>query len=135
MHVAPDVLAVPVLYLPLEHFEHAADPFTSLYSPATHAKHSAPSGPVYPLLHLQSVASSLAVKEYVAKGHSLHVKAELFPVSVEYLPAAHGAVSPMGVEGGRRRVEGGRRPANTDCTRTSALVLEQSVLAGAPRVP
>ena len=45
-HVDADVAAVALLYFPAGHSWHAADPFTSLKLPASHASHSAPSRPV-----------------------------------------------------------------------------------------
>ena len=53
LHVASEIPAVAVLYLPREHSVQAVDPFTSLYDPVMHAVQVAPSGPVYPLLHVQ----------------------------------------------------------------------------------
>ena len=44
-HVASEILAAPVEYLPLEHFVHGVEPFASLYVPATQATHVPPSGP------------------------------------------------------------------------------------------
>ena len=64
-HVASDVSPVPVEYFPREHSQHAPDPFTGLYSPASHAEHSVPSGPVYPILHTQSPISVLPCSECV----------------------------------------------------------------------
>ena len=58
-HVDADVAAVALLYFPAGHSWHAADPFTSLKLPASHASHSAPSGPLYPLLQVQLVSSPL----------------------------------------------------------------------------
>ena len=57
--VDADVAAVALLYFPAGHSWHAADPFTSLKLPASHASHSAPSGPLYPLLQVQLVSSPL----------------------------------------------------------------------------
>ena len=53
LHVDSEIPAVAVLYLPREHSVQAVDPFTSLYDPVMHAVQVAPSGPVYPLLHVQ----------------------------------------------------------------------------------
>ena len=64
-HVDADVAAVALLYFPAGHSWHAADPFTSLKLPASHASHSAPSGPLYPLLQVQLVSSPLPSGEYV----------------------------------------------------------------------
>jgi len=54
-HVAELVLFVDVEYVPVVQSVQAADPFTSLYLPATHPEHEAvvTSGPVYPLVQTQ----------------------------------------------------------------------------------
>ena len=62
-HVDADVAAVALLYFPAGHSWHAADPFTSLKLPASHASHSAPSGPVYPLLQVQLTCAMLPTPE------------------------------------------------------------------------
>ena len=46
MHVALEMEAMAVLYLPCEHSVQAAEPLVSLKLPASHAVHSTPSGPV-----------------------------------------------------------------------------------------
>ena len=46
MHVALEMEAIAVLYLPCEHSVQAAEPFVSLKLPGSHAVHSTPSGPV-----------------------------------------------------------------------------------------
>ena len=89
LHVDSEMLPVAVEYFPCEHRVHAAEPFTSLYVPATHASHSTPSAPVYPLLHVQLVSTLLPAPEYVCAGHALHVDSELLPVAVEYFPCEH----------------------------------------------
>ena len=86
LHVDSEISPVSVEYLPCEHSEHGAEPFTSLYVPAMHAAHCIPSGPVYPLLQVQLVSIELPSGEYVYAGHSLHVDSSISPVSVEYLP-------------------------------------------------
>ena len=55
-HALSHVAAAVVEYVPAPHAKHPDDPFTALYLPASHAVHSPPSRPVYPALHLQSVA-------------------------------------------------------------------------------
>ena len=77
LHVDSEIWAVSVEYLPSEHSEHGAEPFTSLYVPAMHAAHCIPSGPVYPLLQVQLVSIELPSGEYVCVGHSLHVDSEI----------------------------------------------------------
>ena len=67
----------------------AAEPLTSLKPPASHASHSAPSGPVYPLLQVQLVSCLLPTPENVCAGQSLHVDSEIWAVSVEYVPLEH----------------------------------------------
>jgi hypothetical protein len=89
MQVASEMAAVAVLYLPCEHSVHAAEPFVSLKPPASHAVQATPSGPVYPLLHVQFTSTLLPAPEYVCAGQLLNVASEIAPVSVEYLPAEH----------------------------------------------
>ena len=69
--------AVAVLYVPCKHSVQAAEPLTSLKPPASHASHSAPFGPVYPLLQVQLVICLLPSGEYVCEGHSLQVDSEI----------------------------------------------------------
>ena len=78
-----------VLYVLLPHSVQAAEPFASLKLPASHAWHSAPSGPVYPLLHVQLVNAALPTPENACAGQSLHVESEIWAVAVEYLPSPH----------------------------------------------
>jgi hypothetical protein len=49
LHVAWKVADIAVLYLPCEHSVQAVEPLTSLYVPATHATHPAPSSPEKPV--------------------------------------------------------------------------------------
>ena len=86
LHVASDVSAVPVEYLPRRHSEHAADPFTSLYVPLGHALQFCPSGPVYPALQVQM---GLPPKEFACIGQFVHVDTDVSPVSALYFPAKH----------------------------------------------
>ncbi len=81
--------AVAVLYVPCEHREQAAEPLTSLKPPTSHASHSAPSGPVYPLLQVQLVSCLLPAPENACAGQSLHVDSEMAAVSGEYVPREH----------------------------------------------
>ena len=46
LHTDSEMAASTVPYLPCKHNEHGADPFVSLYCPASHAKQSPPFGPV-----------------------------------------------------------------------------------------
>ena len=63
-----EIWAVSAEYLPLEHSEHGAEPFTSLYVPAMHAAHAVPSGPVYPLLQVQLVSCCCRYRSTCARG-------------------------------------------------------------------
>ena len=47
------VAAAPAKYVPGAQSVHRSLPFTSLYVPAAHASHSAPSGPEYPSMQVQ----------------------------------------------------------------------------------
>ena len=89
LHVESAIWAVPVENFPCRHSEHFDDPSTSLYVPAMHAvQPMLPSGPVYPLLQMQSVWMLLPSPEYVPDGQSLHV-ASILPFTVENFPGAH----------------------------------------------
>ena len=65
--------AAAVLYVPRGQSVQAEEPLTSLKPPASHASHSAPSGPVYPLLQVQLICCLLPAPEYECVGHWLHV--------------------------------------------------------------
>ena len=65
VHVTFEISASSVEYFPREHSKHTDEPLTSLYVPATHALHSCPSGPVYPLLQVQLMRMLLPAPEYV----------------------------------------------------------------------
>jgi len=60
-------------YLPATQFLQLADPGTSLYCPAAQIVHSYPSGPEYPALHLQALASALLEGASALSGHSMQV--------------------------------------------------------------
>ena len=64
----------------------APDPRTALYLPAMQLVHVLPSGPLKPLLHLQSLTASLAGKESEPAGHSVHVLAFVASVTEENVP-------------------------------------------------
>ena len=84
---------------------HSAEPELVLYFPATHATHVAPSGPVDPGLHRQSVRNAdatdelelagqswqvgLPISDHVPGPHALHVSLPVAPVAAEYKPPAH----------------------------------------------
>lgn len=55
-------------YVPAMQFVHAALPPMLLNLPATHAAQAPPSKPVYPTLHLQSVAAELFMTLYALTG-------------------------------------------------------------------
>ena len=80
---------VPGEYLPPWHKVHAAEPLTSLYDPATHAEHDPPSGPVCPMLQMQSEMVELPTPEKLKEGQIVHVAADVSPISAEYLPSGH----------------------------------------------
>lgn len=84
-HAAAAVAPTVDEYVPDEQSEHTADPVTSLYFPATHAEHSAPSVPVYPALHVH-VPEALAptADEYELAGHC---KQTVAPFVATYCPA------------------------------------------------
>ena len=58
-------------------------PDALLYMPATHATHAAPSGPVYPARHAQSVMLLLPEMERVCAGQVSHEPADVAPTAVE----------------------------------------------------
>eukprot|EP00961_Rhodomonas_salina_P167012 2250532-Rhodomonas_salina.1 len=58
-HVKHADPAVTFRYVPASQGSHGAEPLPGLYSPGEHSKHFVPSGPVYPMLQMQSVISSL----------------------------------------------------------------------------
>ena len=89
IHVKADKPASAVLYVPCAHNVQAAVPFTSLKLPTSHAPHSAPSGPVYPLLQVQLVCCLLPIPEYVCAGQSMHVDSEISAMAVLYWPCEH----------------------------------------------
>jgi len=86
LHVDSSISPVSVEYLPWEHSEHDDDPFTSLYVPAIHAAHAAPSGPVYPLLQMQSDTAPLPTRASALAGQEMQASD---PGTDLYLPAVH----------------------------------------------
>ena len=91
MHVWLSVAPAVLEYFPRVQAVHSAEPSTSLYLPATHARQGPPSCPVYPALHLQSVTSSLPICETVLLGHSEHAAD---PGPVLNLPSEHHSHGP-----------------------------------------
>ena len=61
-------------------------PKVSLYFPSGHALQLPPSGPVYPLLQVQALSSTLAGGENVFCGHPVHVS---LPDDALKVPASH----------------------------------------------
>ena len=60
LHSHADELVLPAgAYALTSHVLQAPDPEATLYFPAAHATHHPPSGPVYPVLHLQIDAERL----------------------------------------------------------------------------
>jgi hypothetical protein len=81
------VFAIVVEYLSTGQLSHVAGPTVVLYVPAPHAAHVVPSLPVYPLLHLQSMASLLPGLDCMFVAHPKHVVIDTAAPSVEYLSA------------------------------------------------
>jgi len=80
-----------VKYVPARQGSQAAAPDTSLYVPAMHAEHAAPSGPVYPGLHSHVVWAALPAGESEFAGQASHVAA---PDLSLYVPALHAVHDP-----------------------------------------
>jgi hypothetical protein len=84
-----DVCLICIEYLPLGHFVHGSEPFTSLYDPATHAAHDAPSGPEYPRRQVQLSKCQLPSTLDEFKGHARHAVLTIAAISLLYFPAEH----------------------------------------------
>ena len=84
-HVA---LPADVVYSPTPHSEHGASPVDVLCFPATHCMHSPPSGPLDPLLHIQSLRELLPDGDDDRGGQLEHVLDVVAPEVAEYVPAA-----------------------------------------------
>lgn len=72
----------------MSHVAHNADPVAGLYEPATHAEQTAPSGPVYPLLHLHPLSAPLPVVDTEVPrtpGQVKHVASAVAATASEYL--------------------------------------------------
>ncbi|NBW88317.1 MAG: hypothetical protein EBR51_00110 [Gammaproteobacteria bacterium] len=65
---------------------HGAEPAPGLYVPGAHSTHVAPSSPVVPGLHLQSVRNAEATDEFEFSGHISQVGLP----APDHVPAAHG---------------------------------------------
>ena len=75
--------------LPAGQAVHNSLPFVGLYVPAAHTVHVPPSGPVDPAAHRGSMQELDAVGDVQPAGQALHVAAEVAPVTLEYVLAAH----------------------------------------------
>jgi hypothetical protein len=73
------------VYVPEPQSLHAELPTTSLYLPPTHAVHTPPSTPVYPVLQAQAVIAELVLGEFEFGGQIVHA---LAPSAAEYVPTA-----------------------------------------------
>ena len=69
--------------LPLSQLIQGDEPFEYLYVPAIHIVHKPPSGPVNPLLHMQSLATMLPENEPELAGQVIQVLDVTAPVAVE----------------------------------------------------
>jgi hypothetical protein len=78
-------------YVFAAHSEQFHEPETILYSPALHAVHGSPFGPVNPALHEQLVIFTLASADHENAGHPVHAHA---PVVFLYLPTSHSTHGP-----------------------------------------
>jgi hypothetical protein len=86
------VSALPTLPEFAGQLVHACDPTALLYVPATHAPHEPPSGPEYPALHLQPVASMHGVHVPPEKNGQLVHGPE--PVALFHLATSHAVQTP-----------------------------------------
>ena len=78
---------VSVEYVSAGHVAHALLPVTSLYIPVAHATQAVPSGPVYPVLHVQLLSSAdCTAAVNVFAGHAAHACG---PNQSLYVPLAH----------------------------------------------
>ena len=71
------------VYSLTSHSEHGALPVDVLCFPATHCVHSPPSGPLDPLLHIQSLRELLPDGDDDRGGHRMHVYIVMAPTVVE----------------------------------------------------
>ena len=76
------------VYSPTSHSKHGALPVDVLCFPATHCVHSPPSGPLDPLLHIQSLRELLPDGDNDRGGQLEHVLDVVAPEVAEYVPAA-----------------------------------------------
>lgn len=89
-HAAQAVALARTEYEPGAHASQWRLPGAGLYFPATHPVHpAAPSGPVRPEGHLQSVSALLPARESESAGQPKHVLVALAAVAAEYFPWPH----------------------------------------------
>jgi len=74
-------------YFPASQLVHAALPLTTLYVPATQAKHVPPFVPVNPTLQVQAPLPTLETGAFASEGHATHVDEALAPTAAEYVAA------------------------------------------------
>eukprot|EP00961_Rhodomonas_salina_P243116 3284794-Rhodomonas_salina.1 len=78
-------------YVPAAQFEQTPEPFTSLKVPSAQALHASPSEPSNPMLQMQSVLSSLPIREFVFAGQAAHA---VPPVRLRNEPGSQGKHNP-----------------------------------------
>ena len=102
-HTADEFAATTTEYAPAGQETQAFEPVTVLYLPAAHAEHRPPLGPVYPVLHAQSVCDplpgpvnelaghklqlGLPSGDHFPSGHDKHVSLPVAPKFTEYKPS------------------------------------------------
>jgi hypothetical protein len=86
---AEDAVAPTVSeYFPIEQSEHATEPLTALYLPATHAEQTPPSGPVLPGTHswtIHILNDELPFTDLVFTGHATQVSEVPAAIVLEYV--------------------------------------------------
>ena len=70
------------------HPMHWDGPIDTLYVPAMHGAHVPPSGPEFPVLHLQAANAVLCSFELALSGHGRHVDTDVAPTVAEYFCAS-----------------------------------------------
>jgi hypothetical protein len=86
IHVEEVVAPTATEYKPTPQSVHATLPLLVLYFPATHPKHTPPSGPVNPALQVQAAITELDAAELEFNGHDTHVAEAVAPTVTEYEP-------------------------------------------------
>ena len=85
VHADSDFWETNTLYLPAPQSVHAADPVVPFHCPALHAAHALPSGPVYPVLHVQAARTLLPRFDTVLLGQDRQVETAIAATVVEYV--------------------------------------------------